>query len=847
MNPSSSFGRWLRQRRKALDLTQNDLACQVGCAVATIQKIEKDLRRPSKQITERLADVLAISPDERPAFVTFARRTVEPLQTLPVQRSSPAPPANLPVQPTPLAGRVNELAQIAERLADPACRLLTLVGPGGIGKTRLAIQAAVTCTDAFAQGVYFVALASVGSPDLLSSAIAGALTISFYGNEPPDVQIVNYLREMEMLLVMDNFEHLLDGVDLLTSLLAKCRRLKVLVTSRERLNVRAEWVLPIDGLPCPQIGEVGELDTYSSVQLFMQCARRIQPGFSLTDDPGAVIALCQAVEGMPLGIELAATWLRMMPCHQIAPQIQLDVDFLAAPLRDLPERQQSLRAVFDQSWRLLSEREQQVLEYLSVFRGGFGPEAAEAVAGATLRVLASLLDKSLIKIHPSGRYDVHERLRQYALGKLVESGLDADAAQRHLAHFLKLAQAAEPELIGAQQVDWLDRLEMEHDNSRAALSWSLSGGAAATGLQLAASLSLFWYMRCHWAEGRRWLAQALSAGPKASAPARPKALAFAAWFAFLGDHLQKAAEQAEEAVIPAQEAGDYWTVALALGIWGGATWHSDPVHAVARIEESREILRLSGLRKYMTFSLNRLAEIAIEQGNLERANVSYEEMLVISREIDNHDTMAWSLYKLGNMALIRGNTVQAQTFYGESLPIAEYVRNQRVIADILHGLGRVALAEGRYESANALVEASLAMHRSLGFKSQIAWILHSQGQLAQARNDLGQASARFAEALMLSQEQGLVMRVVQCIAGLLGVALAQNNFVQAATLSGALEAQADRRGHFAVWDKYTRDNYGRTSAIVHSLLGESGPAAAWAVGRAMALEQAIAYALEPTA
>ena len=381
---------------------------------------------------------------------------------------------NLPHQSTSFIGRETELSEIDALLADTTCRLLTLVGSGGIGKTRLALQAAADHLPQFADGVYFVSLTPIDSPDVIASAIASAIQLSFFGAKDPRTQVIDYLRDKHLLLLLDNFEHLLDGVDLLTAILESAPDVKLLVTSRERLNVREEWTLALRGLSFPNTSTDLTLEQYSAVQLFVARAHQIQASFSLAVNREAVQRICQCAEGMPLALELAATWLRALSSDQIAGQMETNLSFLTTPLRNVPVRHRSLQAVFEQSWRLLTKDEKVVLMYLTVFRGGFDFEAAKQVAKATLSQLASLADKSLIRVDAGGRYDLHELLRQY-VGEHLEASEYADEVRAaHSSYYLNFVAQRDADIKGKQQQAALYAIRIELDNVQAGLNWAIN-------------------------------------------------------------------------------------------------------------------------------------------------------------------------------------------------------------------------------------------------------------------------------------------------------------------------------------------------------------------------------------
>ena len=413
-----------------------------------------------------LAEELGVEPSAR------TRELAEQIRTgkLKTKEESPASPAtgplhNLPLSLTSFHGREQELLDLDGLIADPECRCISLVGPGGIGKTRLALQAAERHRAAFAHGVAFVPLASVGTVEAAIAATAGAVGCAFYGPSDPKDQLLNYLSKKQMLLVEDNVEHLLAGgspqagvVDLLLDILRRAPGVKLLVTSRDMLDLQEEWVFDVRGLAFPGPEPTGKLDEYPAIALFIQRARRASPGFAANEaDLAAIAQLCCLVEGMPLAIELAATWSRALSPSEIVTEIEGGLDFLSASLRDLPERHRSMRVVFDQTWQRLSAKEQQVLSQLSVFRGGFSRGAAEQAAGASLPVLSALVNRTLVRRNAAGRYELHELVRQYSAGHLAaDPQAHAAAQKRHYTYFLALAEAGEQELKGRNQLERLN-------------------------------------------------------------------------------------------------------------------------------------------------------------------------------------------------------------------------------------------------------------------------------------------------------------------------------------------------------------------------------------------------------
>jgi predicted ATPase/DNA-binding SARP family transcriptional activator len=410
----------------------------------------------------------------------------------------------LPLMSTPFVGREDEIREITQRLADPACRLMTLAGPGGIGKTRLALKVATETSFNYQDGAYFVSLAPVESAEYLVPAVADAVRFTFREQGDPKSQLLAYLGEKHMLLVMDNFEHLLDGVDLVSEILATAPQVKVLATSREHLHLHEEWVYETRGLTYPRDGAAGSLEAYGAVQLFVQSAQRVRPGFTLTPgDWPHVTRICRLVEGMPLGVELAAAWMEVLSPKGIADEIARSIDFLNTSARNLPLRHRSVRAVFESSWERLSPEEQDALSKLSILRSGFQREAAEVVAGATLPLMRALVNKSLVRRNVFERYEIHELLRQFTEDKLnATPDIRDHTRDRHAAYYAGYMQRQTAVLKSARQIEALDEIEAEIDNIRAAWIWAVHTRNTGATRGLLGGLAHFYLMRTRLQEAK---------------------------------------------------------------------------------------------------------------------------------------------------------------------------------------------------------------------------------------------------------------------------------------------------------------------------------------------------------
>jgi len=1093
MDDINSFGEWVKRRRQVLGLTQDDLARRVGCAKATIRKIEADERRPSVQIAERLADVLALAAHDRAAFLQSARAEVaadrlpQPAQlpsafpsgivtflltdiegstmhweqqpqameralerhdaimrqtidaygghvfktvgdafyavfttaadaldaVLAAQRALAAqswgpigaiqvraalhvgaaqhrdgdyfgPPLNrvarlcaaghggqvllsnaaqelvrdqlpkgtslrdlgehrlkdlarpervfqavapdlggdfpalrtldsyrhnLPPQPTPLIGREAEVALVCDLLRRHDVHLLTLTGPGGIGKTRLALQAAAELLDEFRDGVSFVPLAHIRDPQLVIATIAQALDVNDSSVRPLIELLKAYLREKQALLVLDNFEQVAAAAPSIAEVLAAASGLKTIVTSREALHLYGEHEYGVPPLSLPDLRRlppIERLTQYEAVRLFIERAQAVRPDFAVTAENAPALAeVCARLDGLPLAIELAAARSKLFPPKALLSRLDKRLQFLTGGARDLPVRQQTLRDAIAWSYDLLDVREQAIFARLGVFAGGCTVEAAEAVLGdadtsdeqravyispdSVLDGLSSLVDKSLLKQTEGAdgepRFVMIETIGEYALERLEMSGEAETIRQAHASFYLALAVEAEPKLRGAQQAVWMGRFMAEHHNMYAALAWLKDGDEmnVEAALRLAGTLYIFPPWRGYWNEGREWLAR-LAAFP--GAPSRTAAWAKALYAAgsqalfendgrraraYIGQALAmyrelgdregclSAATNLEELAISHpeydwadglheenlgwfQELGDKEGIATALsGMGFVAQSQGDCTRAQVLFEEALAQRRELGNKVGIATTLTGLGRVAHSRGDYNREQKLLEEALALNRELGNRHDISWSLRHLGEVMRIRRDYARAAALFEECLTLVRELRDTYCTGDSLRRMARLAYDQGDDKRATLLGEESVTLLRQMGSKSVLAAALTVLGRVALSHGATERAGELFKEGLSLLREWSNKQYVIEALAALAEVMTAEGHPERSARLLGAMEALCEASGTLMTpGEQYEHD---RGVAAARTQLDEVTFAEAWAQGRAMTLEQAIAEAL----
>ncbi len=795
----------------------------------------KDLQRPSHLFQL----VIAGLPSDFP-----------PLNTLNTR------PNNLPFQPTPFIGREKEVAALGQLLCREDVHLVTLTGPGGIGKTRLALQVAAELSDLFADGISFVDLAPLNDPALVIAAIAQSLGIREVSGQPLLERLKDELQRKQMLLLLDNFEQVVSAAVQVADLLATYPLLKVLVTSRVVLHVQAEheFFVPSLSLPDPNhVPDLAALSQYEAVALFLRRAQSARSDFHVTNaNAPAVAEICVRLDGLPLAIELAAARMKLLSPEALLVRLHQPLHVLTSGPRDVVARQQTLRNTIEWSYQLLNAQEQQLFRRLSVFVCGGPLSAIEATslgseAESVLDTVASLADNSLLQrveqqAGEEPRFAMLETIREYALESLEALGETEAARGAHAAYFLRLAEEAEQGMAGPQQAVLLERLEQEHDNLRAAMQWSLEQAeeGKAMALRLGGALYSFWFVRAYFSEGRDFLERALSRGDEVAAPVRAKALYAASQLHDALGSLDQAEEFYEQSLALYRELGDTRGIASCLHLLADIAWgRANLALARSQGEESLMLFRELDDKRSVAYLLYHLGSLAVEQGEYARGRDLLTESLTINRELGDTRIIALSLFNLVLLYwLSGGDLAQAHTWLDESFALFREVGDKESIANCLYLSGMLAHSEGDAASARSLTEQALAIFKEMKQQHGTALSLYALAEVAAAGGDSARSQALYEQGVGVARESGDKRAIPSGLEGLAAAVAAQGNYIWAAHLWGAAEVLREAIG--TPLPPVERVPYHRAVAAARTQLGEQAFATAWAEGRTLSPEQALA-------
>lgn len=798
-------------------------AGQREAALAQYSALARVLRE--KLGTEPLAEHIQLYQDIQAGRVPVQPEMAEHLASEVASRDEEPvvqePPTNLPVQLTSFVGRDREKAEYLALLRTH--RLITLTGPGGCGKTRLALEIAVSAHGSYRDGIWLVELANLNDPALIPQAIATALGVRDSPGQPPLDALLAALHTRQLLLILDNCEHLIDASARMGQMLLQhCPSLHLLTTSREPLHIPGEitCLVPSLTLPNPNVPHAEppeKLLAYESVRLFRDRAQAVLPSFQVTgENAAAIVKICHQLDGIPLALELAATRLRALSAEQVATRLNDAFSLLLGGSRTALTRQQTLRATLDWSHDLLSDAERAVFRRLAIFAGGFTLEAVGAIcypepdSHSALETFTQLVDKSLVVVErPMSRYRLLETIRQYALEHLLASGEESEIRVRHRDWYLALAEHADAGLRGQLQGEWLARVSPEHDNWRAVLRRTLRNGEIEEGLRVAGALWRFWYMRGHLREGRRWLEELITRAEdlaRTGTPVAPTALATAL-----------------------------------NGAGALADTMGEPRRAVELHEKSLAIRRVLGDKAAIASTLNDLANALSIAGEYSRATAGYEEGLALNRELGNEWGIALLLGNLGTCTSEQGRYEQAAAMFEEVYSLFTRVGGTREIAYALNDLGDVSFRLGRLDVAREHFERGLALFREQDDTQSIALVQLGLGHVLRAAGDASGAARHYAESLSLCNDVGDLRDAMSDLEGIAGVLTDIGHHERAAVL---FAAASNARARLALpRPPSDRARIEQDEATIRHTLGVEAFQAAWALGQAMATDEGIAYAL----
>jgi predicted ATPase/transcriptional regulator with XRE-family HTH domain len=869
MENDISFGTWMRRMRKALDLTQAELAQKLGYSKATIRKLEAEERRPSIQIVEQLTKLFNIPPADQDDFLRFARGDITETPALtadgvPWQLPSKRRYMNLPAPATSLIGREADLTAVQEYLVRDNVRLLNLIGPPGIGKTRLSIESARILSDHFEDGVFFVGLAPLSQSDLVASEILQTLGFIEQKDCPPLDRIKDGIADKHLLLVMDNLEHIIEAAGLIISeLMAACPHLKLLTTSREALRIMGEWLYPVHELKVPGERQAVGMDMkvasqFSALSLFAERARAVRPDFSLYPDNLPVVAsICTRLDGLPLAIELIAARVRWMSPQSLLERLSQGFTLQADGVRHLPARQKTLNNAIAWSYDLLSEDEKILFGLLSIFSGGFKLEAAVQIfadfftSQPAADLIFSLVDKSLLQCtfdeQGEPRFGMLATIQEYAGLRLLENGQEEAAQERHLFYCLDLAEKGSQEVHGRQQVEWINRLDVELDNFRSALDWCVKTSRVEHSLRLLKSLGWVWIVRSHYGEMRSWFERITNLPGVDKYPVLYAGvlnnLGKVSWL--MGDfkHSKEIFEQAKTIWLRLGHAGEGGLAEAYDRLGMNARWgEGDNLTARKLFEQSFELYQKYGDQRGIAESLFHLAIIEDDCGNESTALEMYKRCLKQFQELGDLWGIARVSQLTGQLYLQKGQYKKASFFFNQHLEMDQSLHFIEGVVVALRNLGDLNRYQNNYQEAGRFYENSLRTCQEHDLRDDLSKNLYLLSLLALHQDDYSGAAQSFSRYYEIARRVYPKKSAADLLNGLAAVAAGIKRSEQAALIHGAAKAAMETID--LPYSPLDQAEFDRHMQIARQELGQDQFLALEKEGRQMEMDDAIDLAFE---
>lgn len=861
-----SFGEWLKRRRKFLGLSQEQLARQLNCSTIMVRKMEAEERHPSAQIVEQLAEIFHISLNERKAFLQFARGNPRfaptyAKESAPWLKSTAPTRFSVPATVTSLVGREKAIADICEYLLKDGIRLVTLIGPPGIGKTRLGLQVVHQSLSDFPDGVFFVPLAPLEKSSQVAPAIFQALGYVESKNQFTIEQLVKSIGDKQMLIMLDNLEHLIEESALLvSSLLSACPHLKILCTSRESLRVPGEWIYPVPTLEFPTNTadlDIGDISRFSALTLFVERARAVSPGFSLNAGNLPLVAsICARLDGVPLAIELIASRIRFTSPQNLLQQMDEQFIMSADGMRGVSARQKTLRNAIQWSYNLLSSEEQELLVRLSVFSGGFTMEAVEAIFAdvaekkSVTNLVNLLLDKSLLQRSPGeydgARFSMLMMIQEFGLEQLRRADKESVMRDKHLAYFLKLAEQADQEVHGPDQLAWIERIERNHNNFQAALDWCVNNQHTEFALRLLGALGWAWWVRGHYSEMRNWFDKIRVLPGVYDHPAMYATLlnrvGGQSWNIGNDRDAQSLLEEAQAIWLSLSKKGE---VGLADCLsWMGLVamdGDGDVAKAGSLVEKSIALYQKHADSWGCAISMLNAGYVRLGRSRSISPLSWFEQSLHLFEQLGDRWGKSSVYQCMGRIYLDQGEYEKAHFCFEQQMTIDENLRNISAIINGLCDLGHLSLFQGNIDQAQEYYQKSLAACRQYGLEPDRG-VLFFLCMVSLHQNDFRIASQRFIDLYRYAETKDKKRDVLNLLLGLAAIAGGTNQFERSAKLSGAAQAILDETGY--KYRPFFQAIFDRHSEVARNQLGQAAFEALAAEGRAMTMEQVVAYALE---